>query len=252
MKNNDTDSNKRFPENPLDPKSGSGCVAEYGEVSGFRTRTGSFKITGTSLDPNKKLFEEDYNSMGYYTTSQDHEEGPLQTKFSNHERNYAAAGVTNNADSHTDNTTESTSHTASKGDSGSQTGGNTYSSTAGMEINVNQNSVNLSNGGSRSVKMDLSNGDKILNHTGNYHANYEDDHITSIKNNDMRMVSDGDHALHVQKGNYDVDIKGLARIFSEDEMLIESLTKITIKVGNSTIILRPDNIELDSPRIDLN
>ena len=59
------------------------------------------------------------------------------------------------------------------------------------------------------------------------------------------MVNEGDYAVHVQSGNYDAYIKKKARIYADSDILFESKSKITLKVGNQTIVITPDRIDLN-------
>lgn len=100
-------------------------------------------------------------------------------------------------------------------------------------------------------------------------------HDTSLTQGDHREIVGGDHASAVggdcaigvtgkttlkvggglelkgdQALNMKVDANGVVQ-FGKD-LLIESLTSITLKVGDSTITMTPGNITLKSARIDLN
>jgi hypothetical protein len=66
------------------------------------------------------------------------------------------------------------------------------------------------------------------------------------------MVNEGDYAVHVQSGNYDTHIKQKARIYADSDILFESKSKITLKVGSSTIEITPNSVTVNSTRIDLN
>jgi hypothetical protein len=124
-------------------------------------------------------------------------------------------------------------------------------------------------GASESKSYSTSQGDVVEEHSGNFHISYEQDFISAIKSNMITMVNEGDYALSVQAGNYDAQIMQKARIYASSDILIESLTKVTLKVGVSTIVLTPTDITLDvagvsnitldalgitqvGPRIDLN
>ena len=124
-------------------------------------------------------------------------------------------------------------------------------------------------GASESKSFATSQGDVVEEHAGHYHISYEKDYVAAVKSNMITMVNEGDYALSVQAGNYDTQIMQKARIYASSDILIESLTKVTLKVGLSTIVLSPTNIKLDfngvsnitldatgikqvGPRIDLN
>jgi hypothetical protein len=66
------------------------------------------------------------------------------------------------------------------------------------------------------------------------------------------MVNEGDYAVHVQSGNYDAYINQKARIYADSDILLESKSKITLKVGGSTILITPSAITVTSGAINLN
>jgi len=107
-------------------------------------------------------------------------------------------------------------------------------------------------GASESKSYATSQGDVVEEHAGNYHISYEKDFVAAVQSNMITMVSQGDYALNIQAGNYDTQIMQKARIYAADDILIESLTNITLQVGASSITMTPTNITIVSPRIDLN
>ena len=61
----------------------------------------------------------------------------------------------------------------------------------------------------------------------------------------------GDWAFNNQSGSVDMQIdSGKFRLFDASDILIESQTKITFKVGSSTIVMKSDGISITSPAID--
>lgn len=257
-----TDINKKLTKTPWnDPDSG--VDPKYPYLRGERDSSGKYEFAYSNPRDMDNVSTEKYESTGSYSTTQgvplDQKKGnkpikAIQTSLNVGEsRTTTRGGGMNQTEGHSHTGNSSTTLTETDGDNATQTGRDTLSSTARVNINVDGGTtVRKTNPGSGSLDMNITHGDRVESHEGDVHQEFEGDHMTSVRGNDIRMIREGEYGVHVQEGNYDVDIKGLARIFSEDEMLIESLTKITIKVGNSTIILRPDNIELDSPRIDLN
>jgi hypothetical protein len=97
-------------------------------------------------------------------------------------------------------------------------------------------------GASDSKVYQSSKGDIIKEHTGNDHSSYEGDKVTSIKGNHVNMIQEGDYSLHVQAGNYDAQVETKGRLKFGNDLLIESDTKITLKVGDCAIIIEPDQI----------
>lgn len=96
-------------------------------------------------------------------------------------------------------------------------------------------------------------GDKTIRHEGSEYVHRDKDQMTTIGGTKYEVVKDGEWGLHVQSGNWDTQVDaGKGRVFVQDELLIESPTKITFKVGGSTIVMEPSKITLISDRIDLN
>jgi hypothetical protein len=67
----------------------------------------------------------------------------------------------------------------------------------------------------------------------------------------------GEYGIHISEGNFDTQIdSGKARIWASDDILIESTSKITLKVGDSTIVITANSIQImaegGSGRIDIN
>ena len=59
------------------------------------------------------------------------------------------------------------------------------------------------------------------------------------------MVKDGDYGVHVQDKNIDFKAdSGKAQIKTAKDITIESDTKITLKVGGSTIVITPTDITI--------
>lgn len=242
---------------------GEDIFPEYSTLFGERNLFGDYKFTHLNPDKPEEYYVEESNPItGKYSTRKVslHEipgdpvpvKAITQSFEPGHTREFTQGSAAKTTMSHIHETGDANRLGEYTKDSVDQITGYKFTTDVGNIHTSRLTDINYTVGSSVPTSMDLSSGDKVYNHDGDIHQAFEGDHVTSVRGNDIRMIREGEHALHVQEGNYDVDIKGLARVFSEDEMLIESLTKITIKVGNSTIILTPDNIELDSPRIDLN
>lgn len=167
-------------------------------------------------------------------------------------RNYTGGGSSSQVDGHQDNNTESTFRINVAGDLGTSTKTFYHTSTEGSVIAHNRYKKEFVVAASDSKSFSGSFGDQVNEHDGNWHEGFKKDHVQGVAGNKITMVEKGDYAVHVQKGNYDAHIGARGRIFSTADMLIESKTTITLKVGASTIVIGPSNITITSPRIDLN
>ena len=88
-------------------------------------------------------------------------------------------------------------------------------------------------------------GDNVSYFACDTHEYSEGDHISSTKGNKYTMVKEGDYGVHVQDKNIDFQAdSGKARIKTGSDILIESDTKITLKVGGSSIVITPSNITI--------
>lgn len=201
------------------------------------------------------FFTEKYSPSGGYESVQYHPEAGEQRTVMNRGRvaNYTAGSVSNNVDGHVDQRVRSTMRTNVNGDSAMQVGRNNSYAVAGEFVeSVSGTRTSRVNQGSESMTYNSSAGDVVNEHTGNYHEAFQKDLVTSVTKNAIFLVNEGDYAIHVQAGNYDSHIKEKARLYADNDILIESKTKITLKVGNSTIVMTPTGIDMDADRIDLN
>lgn len=172
------------------------------------------------------------------------------------EFSYYSDSTSNHTDGHQDNNSESTIRENSEGDRGISAKTTYVVSTEDLIKTVGGIETNFVMAASESWSAHGTDGDHVEEHSGNWHQAFEKDRVTAIKNNEITMVEDGDYALHVQSGNWDTHIAQKARLYADNDILIESATKIVLKVGASTITITPSNIEIladgGSGRIDLN
>ena len=263
-----TDHNKKLP---VDPWSSEDIVCKYPWVYGEADNLGgsSFKYRNLN-EPDKNSSITMSPSGSYESIQQDSERKEIRTNLNPGEtRSYTGGGASIQTDGHTDDNSESTRRTVTAGDEGRQGGKNLYQGFAENVIEGSKNKFTATMGASESKVYETSKGDIVSEHTGNEHKSYEGDKVTSVKGNNINMIQEGDHSLHVQGGNMDTRVEsGKLQIFSGDnmivntaaqatyrsigDMLITSDSKITIKVGGSEIIITSDNITIKSARIDLN
>lgn len=151
------------------------------------------------------------------------------------EHEYGADGKSSTLDGHSDSKVAGTSRTNVDQSTNSETGGNKYEGGGGLHIS-----------GSRDSKMDAStggdhyqttSGNVTSDHEGNRHQNVSGDIVTQIRGNKVTIVG-GDEAINNQGGSVDFKIdKGKFRLKAADEIIIDSDTKIILKVGGNSIVM---------------
>jgi hypothetical protein len=165
---------------------------------------------------------------------------------------YVADGKSSQTDGHIDENTMSTWRRNAMGDVGESGQKSLITYTNGGAHVYGAAKSEIVTGESSTFSGVGTFGDQVNEHSGNWHEAFEKDHVQAVKGNKITMVEGGDHALHVQSGNYDAHIQQKGRIYSESDLLLESASKITLKVGASTIVITAGSIEMDSPAIFLN
>lgn len=249
-----TDRNQKLPAPPWSD-SNSGIEPKYPYMRGERHPDGSYTFSYNNPNEPEAASVERYHSSGNWEVEQYHPEtGSLQVSYSRGDtRRYVSGGESTTTDGHVDIQTNSTRRSITRGDTHEESGRNTTSITYGQRTTASgAASTDIQIGGSESINYKSSAGDVVNEHEGNYHEAFQKDLVTSVTKNAIMMVNEGDYALHVQAGNYDTHIKSKARIYADDDILIESASKITLKVGGSTIVITSAGIDMDAPRIDLN
>lgn len=247
------DSNKKLPKNPGEVTR-QAPAAEM-EISMYPDGRGS--QTYASYDQSKakeSSFRESWTGMGSYSTDEAHSKGELQTSMKFESRDYNVGGSSRTAEGSTENYTQDTSKTTVEGDASREIGRNDLGAVANQRINtVLAGTVeNQAAGSSQATSYVMSEGDIVEERSGNSFRSYEGDNVTTVNKNSVLVVGSGDRATHVQQGNMDTQVKGKIRIKSESDILIDSDTKITLKVGSSTIVIDGSSIKMTSARIDLN
>jgi len=257
-----TDRNRRLPRPAWsDPQSG--ITPRYPYIKGERDINGGYELVYRDVSDEKLASSERVSPTGSYEAEQYHSEtGEVKTRLNRGDIfEYTVGGQAETIDGHRDSKISSTSRQVVTGDVHLETGRNLSEFISGGSIRVARESqADFVIGASESINYRSSAGDVVNEHSGNYHEAFQKDLITSVTKNAILMVNEGDYAVHVQSGNYDTHVKEKIRLFAEKEILIESETKITLKVGNSVIVIDPSNIEItssnlvdiNSGRIDLN
>jgi hypothetical protein len=248
-----TDRNMRLPK-PAWSDPDSGITPQYPYIYGQRDNNGGYSFTYRHVGDYTLSSSETYHPSGSYETIQYHPEtGEIRTRFNRgDEYVYNLGGLSQHITGHLDQSVSSTSRTNVTGDQAVHVGRNRSVLTSGQSIEAGGPSIRRAIPGSDTKTYNSSGGDVVNEHSGNFHEAFQKDLVTSVTKNAVFMVNQGDYAVHVQTGSYDSYVKEKTRLFAENDIMIESKTKITLKVGNSTIVITHNSIDIDSQRIDLN
>jgi len=162
---------------------------------------------------------------------------------------YNADGHSSTTDGHKDEKTSGTKRDATAGGHHSETAGNKYEAGGGTKIASSKDSqINHSDGDG----FHITEGNLITDHTGSVNHNYTGDLVQQVTGHKIDMIN-GEYGVHISAGNYDMQLDdGKARLKASSDILIESDSKITLKVGGSTITITASNITIVSPRVDIN
>jgi hypothetical protein len=213
---------------------------EYPYVYEEQTLNGK-KITRHD-NPNKpeESFESTFNHDGSFETKQISEDYKgLTTGLSHEARTYVSGGSSSHIDGNHDTSVESTSNENVKGDKSSGVGKTLMT---GAERAVGGTSEGSFHNDANGNTYKTSQGDMISEHTGSEYNSVDGDKCISISGNRIEMV-DGECSLHVQSGNMDTRVEsGKAQIYSLSDMTFESASKITLKVGTTTIVISSGEI----------
>ena len=162
---------------------------------------------------------------------------------------YNADGHSATTDGHQDSKVSGTKRDTTKGGHHAETAGNQYTAGGGTKIESTKDSqINQSEGDG----FHVTEGNMVTDHTGSVNHNYTGDLVQQVTGNKVDMIK-GEYGVNVSDGNYDIQIDGgKARMWASDDILIESTTKITLKVGGSTIVIEPSVITIKSAKVDIN
>ena len=101
-------------------------------------------------------------------------------------------------------------------------------------------------------------GDHTNTVEGNQWEYSEKDHAQAVGGSKYTMVGQGDYGIHVQNGNMDTNISGKGQIVSQQnfslgsnaEITVSADTKLTLKVGDSKIVIEKSKITITSAEIE--
>jgi hypothetical protein len=236
-----TDHNKKLP---VDPWSSGVIELKYPWVYGEADNLGGATFKYRNLkEPDKNSSLAINPSGSYQTVQQDSERKEITTALNPGEtRSYTGGGASTQTDGHVDDNGESTRRSTTAGDVGQQGGRNFMQGFAENVIKGSKNESSFVMGASESKVYQASKGDIVTDHDGSLHTNLGGDQVFTVKGNVINSVKEGDYSLHIQSGNFDTQVETKGRMFFGDDLLIESATKITLKVGDCAIIIEPDQI----------
>jgi hypothetical protein len=203
-------------------------------------------------------FTERYNSTGGYYSREAHNKTELTSSLEYETRTYNIGGASITGETHGQFFWGDTSSFTTVGDSGRDTGRNHQQTVRKNKMIAVAGSTIKREGESASDNHTFksASGDKSEDYGKNLYLTVGKDRITTVNDNEILQVASGDCATHVQSGNYDTKVKEKYKVFSGDDLLIQSATKITLRVGNSSIVIEPDHIYIiannSQDRIDLN
>ena len=243
------------PKNTEDPVEKKMAEPEYPWVSGSSDRNGKFNITYADPDNPGKSFVQEFNYDG---SSEQHvtlegEDMGVRSVAAHHVRNAASKGTSNESGSHSDDSAGKTGRKTIWAENGTTSGGDSLGGTGGRRVRIAAAGSSENVVGSSGDEYQYTSGDRTVRHDGNQFHHNDQDFMSTTGGTKYEVVKDGEWGLHVQSGNFDIQVdSGQGRMFVQQPLLIESPTKITFKVGGSTITMEPGQITLVSDRIDHN
>ena len=195
-----------------------------------------------SLEPGKESFfqvEPTGNYTGY---------GPQGQRVSvavGKTHDYVAGGSSSTVDGHLDQKVGSTMRQNVDGGVEQEIGGSMYSGVSGAVISGSLDSkVDASVGGDG---FHVTEGNIVTDHTGDVNHNVSGSLVQQVTGDRADIVSN-DWAVSVQQGSLDAQVdSGKVRIKAAQDILIESDTKITLRVGGSYMEMTPNKIVVYAP-----
>ena len=258
--------NKKLEEGPWGE--GGRKQTEYPWVQGEADALGRTQLKYANPEKPDDASEVTFNYDGSFVAKEvDDEKKGLTNSLEHMSLSYNSQGRSTQVDGHNDTNVESTDRTNVAGDKGSSVGGDGYDGVGGKRMEGAKEGSFENDADGNTYKT--SKGDVVTEHTGSQFSSLEGDRVSTIKGNEVTIVSDGEYQLHVQGGNMDTRVEGgKLQIYSGDamtintastalyrsisDMTITSDTKITLKVGGSSIVIDSGSIKMVADRIDLN
>lgn len=167
----------------------------------------------------------------------------IQTFEHSNKFSYGSGGTSTHNDGNQASSTKGQTHNVTTGSRGVQTGKDTHEGNGGSKVGGTGGDGSFRNhtGGTEFV---TTSGDHVTQHDGNVHKNLKGDQVDAVAGNKYTIVNH-DYGVHVQSGNYDIKVdSGQFHANSGSDITITSSTKITFKVGQSSIVMTPQGITI--------
>lgn len=246
--------NQKLPEEPrFNPDDGE-VSPKYPYITGEVNRLGSEKIRYENPYEPDKAFHASLEVNGSYSINQNHSEDGKEGNYDfsyGEKRSYTSGGASSSSEGSVDRATWGASRDNVMSDKGQSIVGDFHSGVNGQNIGVGQSpSIEHTNNGD-SYKS--TQGNRTQDHVGHIATNLEGSLTHSISGNYMVMLAKsnnddqgvGDHGIHIQDGNMDTQVdSGKYRIKAGNDITINSTTKITLVVGDSSIEITPTDITI--------
>ena len=267
------DTNKKLPVNPGQDLS----QQDARDLEIFLSADGrgaQIHAPGDFDKAKKSAFKEQWTPMGSYETDQAHEQkSEVKTSLSKETRDYNTGGSSFTAEASVETYVQDTRKDTTEGDISREVGGKELVAVADQTIMTTRNgSVQNQAADSDATTYIMSEGDIVEERSGGSFKSIEGDDISTVQQNYVRVIGSGDHATHVQTGNYDVQVTSgkLHLMASGNELIANSNVRVLLQVGPSSKIsigpleiklqvgetsyiqITPDGIKMVGPRIDLN
>lgn len=268
------DTNKKLPVNPGQDLS----QQDARDLEIFLSADGrgsQIHAPGDFSKAKKSAFKEQWTPMGSYESDQAHEEkGEVKTSLSKETRSYNTGGSSFTSEASVETYVQDTRKDTTEGDIAREVGGKELIAVADQTIMTTKNGFiqNQAAGASDATSYIMSEGDIVEERSGGSFKSVGGDDISTVQQNYARIVNLGDHATHVQTGNYDVQVTAgkLHLMTTANELIANSNVRVLLQVGPlSKISMDPARIKLQvgelsyieitaagirmvGPRIDLN
>lgn len=261
----------KLPKHPWDDKE---IEPIYGRTFGWKGPNGEAEIRYSDVEAPDKFSWQKMEATGSFSAmSADSSEKQNNTELNvGNKFSYVADGDSSQVDGHRDTNTMSTERRNCMGDIGESGKKNMVVFTEGKVEAIDGGHVRIVSADSSSWSGTGTYGDQVNEHSGNWHAAFEKDHVQAIKKNKITMIEEGDYAIHTQTGNFDLQVSSgkLHLMTSADDLIANSNVKVLLQVGSqSKVTVEPSKvmlqvgdssyieitaggIKLVSPRIDLN
>jgi hypothetical protein len=265
--------NSKLPKDPI-------CSDEetiepkYGYVHGEWDATGGHHFRYRNPEEDNKTYEQILSPSGKYKTIEHHDKKKeLVTELNVGEtRSYTKGGKSTHVDGHTDSNHEGTFRVEIAKDYGNAIKGDRYVGVNGKEIKYTKEGTTRGHQGNSLATNDITDkgtaretrdGDKQVHIKGHHVVMSEKNHIHVVQE-EMGIYSGGnqdyysDKKYHVySKDAYIANTDSTMDLWSQDKMnaksksdiTIDSDTKITIKVGGSSIVIESGTITIKSAQI---